>query len=129
MFLALHVAPQIALEDVPAILASVVPRGRIGRLGGGRADDLDSNDVLVATPQSAAELPITPPHGPPGLLVADEAHRYGAATWGSALKPEFALRLALTATFEREDDGVLDVLAPYFGEVVHRYRVTPRGTK
>ena len=118
----LVLVPSLGLQDQwVRELASVVSRGRIGRLGGGRADDLDSNDVLVATPQSAAELPITPPHGPPGLLVADEAHRYGAATWGSALKPEFALRLALTATFEREDDGVLDVLAPYFGEVVHRY--------
>jgi superfamily II DNA or RNA helicase len=77
--------------------------------------------VLVATPQSAAGLPIEPPHGVPGLLVADEAHRFGAATWAEALKPAFALRIALTATFEREDDGVVDVLAPYFGEVVHRY--------
>jgi superfamily II DNA or RNA helicase len=57
----------------------------------------------------------------PGLLVADEAHRFGATTWAEALKPTFMLRLALTATFERGDDGVDDVLTPYFGEVVHRY--------
>ncbi len=102
-------------------LASVVPRGRVGRLGGGRADDLEDFPVLVATPQSAAGLPISPPHGTTGLLVADEAHRFGAVTWGEALKDAFSLRLALTATFEREDDGLVDVLAPYFGEVVHRY--------
>jgi superfamily II DNA or RNA helicase len=102
-------------------LSSVVPRGRIGRLGGGQADDLEDRPVLVATPQSAAALPISPPHGTTGLLVADEAHRFGAPTWGSALKDEFQLRLALTATFEREDDGLVDVLAPYFGDVVHRY--------
>jgi superfamily II DNA or RNA helicase len=102
-------------------LATVVPRGRVGRLGGGRADDLEDHPVLVATPQSAAALPISPPHGATGLLVADEAHRFGAPTWAAALKAEFALRLALTATFEREDDGLVDVLAPYFGEVVHRY--------
>lgn len=118
----LVLVPSLGLQDQwVRELASVVPRGRIGRLGGGRADDLDDNDVLVATPQSVAELPIAPPHGVPGLLVADEAHRYGAPTWGSALKPEFTLRLALTATFEREDDGIVDVLGPYFGEVVHRY--------
>lgn len=118
----LVLVPSLGLQDQwVRELASVVPRGRIGRLGGGRADDLDRNDVLVATPQSVAELPISPPHGVPGLLVADEAHRFGAPTWGSALKEEFTLRLALTATFEREDDGVVDVLAPYFGEVVHRY--------
>jgi superfamily II DNA or RNA helicase len=118
----LVLVPTLGLQDQwVRELAPVVPRGRIGRLGGGRADDLDGNAVLVATPQSAADLPITPPHGLPGLIVADEAHRFGAPTWGGALKPEFALRLALTATFEREDEGVADVLAPYFGEVVHRY--------
>jgi len=102
-------------------LAGVVPRGRVGRLGGGRADDLEDFPVLVATPQSAAGLPLSPPHGTTGLLVADEAHRFGAATWGEALKEAFTLRLALTATFEREDDGLVDVLTPYFGDVVHRY--------
>jgi len=102
-------------------LATVVPRGRVGRLGGGHADDLEDLPVLVATPQSAAALPISPPHGTTGLLVADEAHRFGAPTWAGALKDTFSLRLALTATFEREDDGLVDVLAPYFGEVVHRY--------
>jgi RNA polymerase primary sigma factor len=102
-------------------LTGVVPRGRVGRLGGGRADDLEDFPVLVATPQSAAGLPLSPPHGTTGLLVADEAHRFGAATWGEALKDTFPLRLALTATFEREDDGLVDVLTPYFGEVVHRY--------
>jgi superfamily II DNA or RNA helicase len=102
-------------------LAAVVPSDRIGRLGGGRSDDLDHHRVLVATPQSAAELPIEPPSGAVGLLVADEAHRLGAPTWAGALKEAFSLRLALTATFEREDDGLVDVLEPYFGGVVHRY--------
>jgi superfamily II DNA or RNA helicase len=119
---ALVLVPTLGLQDQwVRELRPVVPDGRVGRLGGGRADDLDRAAVLVATPQSAAGLPIEPPHGSHGLLVADEAHRFGAATWAEALKPGFALRLALTATFEREDDGVVDVLAPYFGEVVHRY--------
>ena len=119
---ALVLVPTLGLQDQwVRELRPVVPDGRVGRLGGGRADDLDRHAVLVATPQSAAGLPIEPPHGTPGLLVADEAHRFGAATWAEALKPGFALRLALTATFEREDDGVVDVLSPYFGEVVHRY--------
>jgi superfamily II DNA or RNA helicase len=102
-------------------LAAVVPRTAIGRLGGGSSDDLGRHRVLVATPQSAAELPIEPPSGTVGLLVADEAHRLGAPTWAGALKEAFPLRLALTATFEREDDGLVEVLEPYFGGVVHRY--------
>ena len=102
-------------------LAAVVPRAAIGRLGGGSSDDLERHRVLVATPQSAAELPIEPPFGTVGLLVADEAHRLGAPTWAGALKEAFPMRLALTATFEREDDGLVEVLEPYFGGVVHRY--------
>ena len=119
---ALILVPTLGLQDQwVRELRPIVPDGHVGRLGGGQADDLDRHAVLVATPQSAAGLPIDPPRGAPGLLVADEAHRFGAPTWGDALKPSFTLRLALTATFEREDDGVVDVLAPYFGDVVHRY--------
>jgi superfamily II DNA or RNA helicase len=118
----LVLVPTLGLQDQwVRELAPVVPRGRIGRLGGGRADDLEGHGVLVATPQSVAELPIDPPDGRPGLIVADEAHRFGAPTWGGALKTGFVLRLALTATLEREDDGVEDVLTPYFGDVVYRY--------
>jgi superfamily II DNA or RNA helicase len=102
-------------------LAALVPEARIGRLGGGGDGDLFSHDVVVATPHSAAAVPVDLPPATPGLLVADEAHRYGAPTWGAALSEAFSLRLALTATYERGDDGVEDVLAPYFGEVVYRY--------
>lgn len=118
----LVLVPTLGLQDQwVRELAAVVPRAAIGRLGGGRSDDLDHHRVLVATPQSAAELPIEPPYGSPGLLVADEAHRLGAPTWAGALKDAFTMRLALTATFEREDDGLVEVLEPYFGGVVHRY--------
>ena len=98
-----------------------LPGVRVGRLGGGGDDDLFSSHVLVATPQSAADVPIDLPPDTAGLVVADEAHRYGAPTWAAALPDDFDLRLALTATYERSDDGVDDVLTPYFGEVVHRY--------
>ena len=119
---ALVLVPGLGLQDQwVRELRPIVPGGRVGRLGGGAADDLHEHRVVVATPQSAGPLPIGPPHGRPGLLVADEAHRLGAPTWADALKPDFALRLALTATFEREDEGVADVLTPYFGDVVHRY--------
>ena len=98
-----------------------VAAAHVGQLGGGRADDLHDHQVVIATPQSAAGLPVDLPHGAVGLLVADEAHRYGAPTWGAALTPDFAMRLALTATYERTDDGLVDVLGPYFGGVVATY--------
>lgn len=97
------------------------PEARVGRLGGGGDDDLHDHHVLIATPHSAAALPIDLPPGSPGLLIADEAHRYGAPTWADALKDDFEARLALTATYERSDDGLVEVLGPYFGPVVHGY--------
>lgn len=102
-------------------LRELVPGARVGQLGGGQADDLHEHHVIIATPHSAASLPVDLPMGAVGLLVADEAHRYGAPTWGAALKPDFGMRLALTATYERNDDGLVDILAPYFGGVVAEY--------
>ena len=128
---ALVLVPTLDLMDQWAKeLRALVPQARIGRLGGGTADDLHDHHVVVATPHSAAAVPVDVPHGRPGLLVADEAHRYGAPTWGAALRPDFAMRLALTATYERNDDGIADVLGPYFGGVVCAYgydRAVPDG--
>lgn len=118
----LVLVPTLELQDQwVRELRAVVPDLGVGRLGGGYDDDLFSREVVVATPHSAAAVPVDLPPEVPGLLVADEAHRYGAPTWGSALHEVFALRLALTATYERGDDGLVEVLAPYFGDVVYRY--------
>jgi superfamily II DNA or RNA helicase len=119
---ALVLVPTLELQDQWAReLRTQVPGVRIGRLGGGHDDDLFSHEVVIATPHSAASVPLDLPPGAIGLLVADEAHRYGAPTWGAALQEAFTLRLALTATYERGDDGLEEVLGPYFGEVVTRY--------
>lgn len=109
------------LEQWVRELRGRLPEARVGRLGGGNDDDLFACDVVVATPHSAAAVPVDLPPGTTGVLIADEAHRYGAPTWGAALREVFTLRLALSATYERGDEGVEDVLAPYFGEVVTRY--------
>jgi superfamily II DNA or RNA helicase len=118
----LVLVPTLELQDQwVRELRCLLPGVHIGRLGGGHADDLWSHEVVVATVHSAAALPIAPPPDRPGLLVADEAHRYGAPSWAAALAPAFGLRLALTATYERNDDGLVEVLAPYFGEAIVRY--------
>jgi len=110
------------LDQWRTSVRELLPEVSVGRLGGGGQDDLFSHQVLLATPHSAAGVPIDLPPGAAGLVVADEAHRYGAPTWGSALPPDLGLRLALTATYERGDEGVEEVLEPYFGPVVFRYR-------
>lgn len=119
---ALVLVPTLELQAqwVQALRAHA-PGVRVGTLGGGGDDDFSRHDVVVATPNSAAQVPIVPNHGQLGLLVADEAHRYGAPTWAKALRDAWDMRLALTATYERGDDGVADVLGPYFGGVVADY--------
>ncbi len=98
------------------VLAEWLPDVDIGRLGGGRQDDLSSCDILVAIVNSAATRTLRPRPG--DLLVADECHRYGAPGFARALEVGFEQRLGLTATFDREDDGVETYLRPYFGAVV-----------
>lgn len=102
-------------------LLRLLPEVSVGYLGGGGDHDLFDRQVVVATPHSASAVPLELPPGAPGLLVADEAHRYGARRWAKALPESFTMRLALTATYERGDDGVADVLEPYFGPVVCSY--------
>lgn len=50
------------------------------------------------------------------MLVADECHRYASERNAEALDEiKFQARLGLSATYERSDDGHLDVLDPFFG--------------
>ena len=97
-----------------------LPGLRVGRLTAGFKDTFSDHDVLIATVQTAyRNLPRTPSLG---LLVADEAHRYGSAEYSKVLDPDYPRRLALSGTYERQqDDGIEEFLQPYFGRVVHQY--------
>lgn len=96
------------------LIAQLGVPARLGRMGDGGLDTLQNCDILVATVQSAQHkmLGLIGRHG---LLVADEVHHYGAEIWSQALEDGFDRRLGLTATYEREDDGVEEILDPYFG--------------
>jgi Rad3-related DNA helicase len=81
----LVVVPTLELQEQWAReLRALGDGARIGRLGGGGDDDLHACDVVVATPHSAAAVPVDLPAGVTGLLVADEAHRYGGRHLGGA---------------------------------------------
>ena len=69
--------------------------------------------VIVGTVQSLYQ---SPPQRADGkvLIVADECHRYGAAEWSRVLDAGYRRRLGLTATFERNDEG-LALLQRYLG--------------
>jgi RNA polymerase primary sigma factor len=80
-----------------------------------RASDGRSWQVLVTTVQSAMMRAVLT-RSTPGLLVADECHRYGAESFARALGEEYRWRLGLTATLERGDAGDR-ILEEYFGGV------------
>lgn len=97
-----------------------LPGVRVGALTSGHDDSFRDHDVIVSTVQSASKRPPLPTSL--GLLVADEVHRYGSAEFSKALHLKFVRRLALTGTYERQqDDGVERYLIPYFGPIVFTY--------
>ena len=72
--------------------------------------------VLVGTVHTLAKRYPFEEHESP-LLIADEAHRYGAAEFARVLHDGYEWRLGLTATYEREDDGDA-LLSAFFKAVV-----------
>jgi len=94
-------------------LVKELPSLKIGRFGDVWKDSLRQHHVVVSTVQSAYRRSMLP-SGLQGLLIADEVHRYGADEYAKALDNAFKERLGLTATYEREDNGVERHLTPYF---------------
>ena len=85
----------------------------VGKLGNGHKASFEQFRLVVGTIQSLHRRPpMFSDHR--CLLIADECHRYGANEWSAILQPSYASRLGLTATFERDDDG-LRTLMRYFG--------------
>jgi len=102
---------------VRALKRNSVPS--VGALGDGKRASFATHHVIVGTVQS---LYLDPPIRPDGkvLLVADECHRYGAGQWSRALHSSYRRRLGLTATFERNDDGINQLLSYFGGGPVYR---------
>ena len=85
----------------------------VGALADGQKSTFRTHSVVVGTVQSLHQAPPERADGKV-LLVADECHRYGAGEWRRVLHPTYRRRLGLTATFERNDDGIHELLR-YFG--------------
>ncbi len=107
-----------------------VPEHQIGRLGAGGKDDFTSHRVVVAVLNTASKrLPELARNAQPIMLVVDECHRAGAATFSKVLDTPAEYRLGLSATPEREefdDDGEPlrfdeQVVGRKLGPVVHRF--------
>jgi len=114
----LVVVPSIdLLKQWYTAMVKALPSVRIGRRGNGHNDTFRLYDVLITTIQSAIR-PGAPMPRTGALLVADEVHRYGAGSFAKVLINRFEERLGLTATLERQDDGVDTHLMPYFENLV-----------
>lgn len=120
-FVLVVVPSRVLLEQWCGRLGEALPGARIGRLGDSSRDEPTECDVLVATRHSAAARRPLPPGEAGGLLVVDECHGLGGKVLRRALLPEYGERLGLTATLERSDDAVTDLLIPFFGGVCFRY--------
>lgn len=121
-FVLVVVPSRVLLEQWHRRLTHALPEMRIGRLGDTAHDDPAECDVLVATRHSAAALrPVPPDDREGGLLVVDECHGLGGGVLRQALLTAYDERMGLTATLERSDDAVTDLLLPYFGGICHRY--------
>jgi len=120
-FVLVVVPSRVLMEQWCRRLAAALPDARIGRLGDSGTDGSADCDVLVATRHSAAAYKPVPPKGTAGLLVADECHGLGGGTLRRAMLPQYEERLGLTATLERSDDAVTELLIPYFGGICFRY--------
>ena len=120
-FVLVVVPSRVLMEQWHRRLAVSLPGARIGRLGDSGKDDTASCDVLVATRHSAAAYKPIPPGARGGLLIADECHGLGGGILRRALLKQYEERLGLTATLERSDDAVTDLLLPFFGGICFRY--------
>jgi superfamily II DNA or RNA helicase len=115
------VVPSIVLQQQwHRELTAIFPEASIGRFGGNHRQT--SAEITVAVVNSlAADAAKSNAHFENTyLLVADEVHRYGAPTFAQGLLPCAVVRLGLTATLERTDDGVKQVLLPYFRNTVYK---------
>ncbi|MFC7959666.1 DEAD/DEAH box helicase [Rhodococcoides kroppenstedtii] len=96
---------------------NLLPSVSVGRRGNGHKDDFRHSSILISTIQSAIMRGAPQPR-PGALLVADEVHRYGTDGFARVFSDRFDHRLGLTATLERQDEGVDSYIRPYFGTTI-----------
>lgn len=120
-FVLVLVPSRVLMQQWHTALSAALPGVSVGRLGDSGRETSETCDVLVATRHSAAAYKPIPPNAAGGLLIADECHGLGGKTLRRALLPQYEERLGLTATLERSDDAVADLLLPFFGGVCYRY--------
>jgi superfamily II DNA or RNA helicase len=95
----------LALQWRDAIVADTdIELAQVGLLGAGKRQKLSDVRVLVCVVNSAAaSLPAQASDQQPLMLIVDECHRAGAATFSKVLETPAAYTLGLSATPERDE--------------------------
>lgn len=119
---ALILVPSLALQSQWAdVIGSELQISTASFIGGGHVFDAGAREAVTIGLVNSVAPGAESLDGLFDVIVADECHRYGAATFRRGLLPKARWRLGLTATLDRSDDGVEQVLLPYFGRVCYRY--------
>lgn len=94
---------------------------KVGLLGDGFVQSLKYVDILVGITNSVSKYNVLP-KGSNGLFIGDECHHFGTENSYKVLEESFCFRLGLTAYLERvADNGVQDIIVPYFNASNYRY--------
>lgn len=93
---------------------------RVGFLGDGHRQSLRFVDILIGISNSVQKYK-TLPSDTKALIIADEVHHYGTPLAQKMLEKGYVRRLGLTASLERNDDGVDQIIKSYFGDVEYTY--------
>jgi RNA polymerase primary sigma factor len=94
---------------------------KIGFLGDGNKQGLHHVDILIGISNSVQNYR-TLPKGCKGLIIGDECHHYGTQNSIKMLEKNYTYRLGITAYLERiADNGVEDIIVPYFGSNEFHY--------
>lgn len=125
LFILVIVPTRVLIAQWHERLTRAFPDMNIGRLGDSRRDRVGDCDVLVSTRHSAVSARPVPEQGRAGLLIADECHGFGGGVLRKSLIGDYEERLGLTATLERSDGAIENVILPYFGGICYRYGFAP----
>ena len=121
-FVLVVVPSRVLMEQWHGRLTAALPDARIGRLGDSGKDVPADCDVLVVDPPLGRRVQAGPARGrAAGCSSPTSVTAWAVGSCGGRCSPQYEERLGLTATLERSDDAVTDLLLPYFGGICYRY--------
>lgn len=115
----LILVPGVELQEQWYNLLREFKKYGIHKIGGDKKFVYHSRwKIHIAVVHSAAKFIFTPKNNK-GLVIADECHHYGSVKFSKALNPYFHRRMGLTATYERQDNGIEKYLNSYFKNICY----------